>query len=136
MAKAWQCAICASKLASHQPSNMVTMADKRHNQCMQEVIKAACSKDDAGSGLAPKLRQVIVLMVSAAPRDSDLVKDVLVAVQHVLDMACSESGLPELLLSLLQLPDVCQVSLQRQITALLCTSQFSPLLPVPVKCHG
>lgn len=99
-------------------------------KCMQEVIKAACSKDDAGTGLPPKLRQVIVLMVSAAPRDSGLVKDVLVAIQHVLDLACSVSGLPELLLSLLQLPDVCQVSLHCQITASFSTLHFSPSLHI------
>lgn len=76
---------------------------------MQDVIKTACSPDQAGTGLQPRLRDAIVLMLSAAPQGSELVRDVLLAIQHGLEVACSTSFLPELLLRLLQLPDVSQV---------------------------
>lgn len=70
----------------------------------------ACHQDD-DTGFPPKLREAIVLLLEAAPRGSDLVKDVVLAIQHRLCVACSVSALPELVLSLLQLPDVCQVEL-------------------------
>lgn len=72
------------------------------------MLKIACQQDD-GTGFPPKLREAIVLLLKAAPRDSDLVKDVVLAIQQSLSVACSVSALPELVLSLLQLPDVCQV---------------------------
>lgn len=78
---------------------------------MQDVIKTACSNIESGTGLPPKLREAIVMMLSAAPKGSELVRDVLVAMQHGLEVASNESLLPELILRLLQLPDVCQVSL-------------------------
>lgn len=77
---------------------------------MQEIIKTACMQDESGTGLPPKLREAIVIMLSAAPKDSELVRDVLIALQHGLEVACNASLLPELTLRLLQLPDVCQVS--------------------------
>lgn len=78
---------------------------------MQDVINTACSQDESGTGLPPKLREAIIIMLSAAPKGSDLVKDVLAAMQHGLEVACDTSPLPELILRLLQLPDVCQVGL-------------------------
>lgn len=77
--------------------------------CVQEVIKTACMQDESGTGLPPKLRETIVIMLSAAPQDSELVKDMLIALQHGLEVACNASLLPELILRLLQLPNVCQV---------------------------
>ena len=78
---------------------------------MQDVIKTACSQDESGTGLPPKLREAIIIMLSAAPRGSELVKDVVVAIQQGLEVACSGSLLPDFTLRLLQLPDLCQVSL-------------------------
>lgn len=78
--------------------------------CMQEVIKTACMQDESGTGLPPKLREAIVIMLSAAPQDSELVRDVLIALQHGLEVACNASLLPELIFRLLQLPNMCQVS--------------------------
>lgn len=78
---------------------------------MQDVIKTACAQDESGNGLPPKLREAIIMMLSAAPKGSELVKDVLVAMQHGLEVACNVSLLPELILRLLQFPDVCQVGL-------------------------
>ena len=72
-------------------------------------MKTACTKSNDGSGLPPKLREGIVLMLTAAPSGSDLVRDVVMAIQHGLEIACSVSALPELVLSLLDLPEVCQV---------------------------
>ena len=78
---------------------------------MQDVIKTACSHDESGTGLPPKLREAIIIMLSAAPIGSELVRDVVVAIQQGLEVASKASLLPELILRLLQLPDVCQVSL-------------------------
>ena len=50
------------------------------------------------------------MMLKAAPKGSVLVREVLTTVQHGLESACSTSGLPDLVLRLLDLPDVCQVS--------------------------
>ena len=74
------------------------------------MIDIACHPDD-DTGFPPKLREAIVLLLEAAPRGSDVVKDVVLAIQDRLCVACSVSALPELVLSLLQLPDVCQVGL-------------------------
>ena len=76
----------------------------------QDVLRTACSADEAGTGLPQRLRQAILLMLSAAPPGSSVVKDVLAAAQHGLEEACQVSLLPELILSLLRLPEVCQVS--------------------------
>lgn len=78
---------------------------------MQDVIKTACLPDPSGTGLPPRLREAIILMLSAAPQGSELVRDVVVAIQHGLEVACSVSLLPELVLRLLQVPAVSQVSL-------------------------
>ena len=47
--------------------------------------------------------------MSAVPQESDLVKDVVAAIRHVLGIACGASALPELILNLLKLPTFCQV---------------------------
>ena len=78
---------------------------------MQDVIKTACSQAQSGAGLPPKLREAIIIMLSAAPKGSELVRDVILAIQQGLEVACNASLLPELTLRLLQFPHVCQVRL-------------------------
>lgn len=101
---------------------------------MQDVIRTACSQEDDGTGLPPKLREAIILMLSAAPSGSELVRDVLLALQHGLEVACNVSLLPELVLRLLQLPEVCQVSSPLKICFTFhqycshCKSAFLPVL--------
>ena len=92
---------------------------------MQDMIKTACSPDQAGTGLQPRLREAIVLMLAAAPQGSELVRDVVVAMQHGLEVACSASFLPDLVLRLLQLPDVSQVSLRTTRSAAVCFASAS-----------
>jgi len=77
---------------------------------MQEILKIACQRADDSVMLPPQLRETLVLLLAAAPKGSGLVRDVVAAIEQGLDVACSLSALPELVLSLLQLPDVCLVS--------------------------
>ncbi len=77
---------------------------------VQEILKIACQKADDSAMLAPQLRKALVLLLAAAPKGSEVVKDVVAAIEQGLGVACSLSALPELVLSLLQLPDVCLVS--------------------------
>ncbi|DBB02952.1 TPA: hypothetical protein ACH3X1_013548 [Trebouxia sp. C0004] len=74
---------------------------------LQEVLKIACQKADDSVTLPPKLREALVLLLAAAPKGSELVKEVVAAIEQGLNVACSISALPQLILSLLQLPDVC-----------------------------
>ena len=77
---------------------------------VQEILKIACQRADDSVTLPPQLRETLVLLLAAAPKGSGLVRDVVAAIEQGLDVACSLSALPELVLSLLQLPDVCLVS--------------------------
>ncbi len=77
---------------------------------VQEILKIACQRADDSVTLPPQLRETLVLLLAAAPKGSELVRDVVAAIEQGLDVACSLSALPELVLSLLQLPDVCLVS--------------------------
>ena len=92
------------------PQMHATKQTMRHAiDFMQDVLTTACNKADDEMGLPPKLREAIVVMMSAVPQDSDLVRDVVAAVKHVLGIACGASALPELILNLLKLPAFCQV---------------------------
>lgn len=77
---------------------------------VQAILKIACQKADDTITLPPQLRKALVLLLAAAPKGSELVKEVVAALEQGLAEACSLSALPELILSLLQLPDVCLVS--------------------------
>ncbi|KAA6425220.1 MAG: dual specificity catalytic domain containing, partial [Trebouxia sp. A1-2] len=74
---------------------------------LQAILKIACQKADDTITLPPQLRKALVLLLAAAPKGSELVKEVVAALEQGLAEACSLSALPELILSLLQLPDVC-----------------------------
>lgn len=110
--------LCHFGMAAKECNPSLKHCEKRVNgqlvACVQEIIKTACMQDDSGTGLPPKLREAIVIMLSAAPKDSELVRDVLIALQHGLEVACNACLLPELILRLLQLPHVCQVSLPHE----------------------
>ena len=92
---------------------------------MQDVIKAACIKEDDETGLPPRLREAIIIMMAAAPKDSDLIRDVLAAIKHGLEVACSFSALPELVLNLLNLPGFCQVYLCKIMFAKAFLPEYS-----------
>lgn len=77
---------------------------------VQEILKIACQRGDDSVTLPPQLRETLVLLLAAAPKGSELVRDVVAAIEQGLGVACNLSALPELVLSLLQLPDVCLVS--------------------------
>ncbi|KAL0052786.1 hypothetical protein WJX82_007726 [Trebouxia sp. C0006] len=116
-----QCRLCHKALADLVPQSPVVSEEHSASrgraatcdfQCiakggLQEILKIACQRADDSVTLPPQLRETLVLLLAAAPKGSELVRDVVAAIEQGLDVACSLSVLPELVLSLLQLPDVC-----------------------------